>query len=198
MCYDCFVKSAHFFGLPAVALAEQGATPAMLARRAVLLTPLAAEPRLPAVTPLESTLIGMLQVFILNNLKLFRISTYEKRRGKGPKRARFAQFWCNATPFRINTFKSVSKQTTLSPFRMNTYEKQGGGGGSPQTVNNPGAPRLRPIFLSSLPRYLLTSLPLGAHRAPLATLFPPISPPPSSHTSSPISTAATTSRSPFA
>jgi hypothetical protein len=30
--------------------------------------------------------------------------------------------------FRINTCKSVSKQTTLTPFRMNTYEKQGGGG----------------------------------------------------------------------
>jgi hypothetical protein len=29
---------------------------------------------------------------------------------------------------RINTCKSVSKQTTLTPFRMNTYEKQGGGG----------------------------------------------------------------------
>src|SRR5260370_28236900 len=29
--------------------------------------------------------------------------------------------------FRINTCKSVSKQTTLTLFRMNTYEKQGGG-----------------------------------------------------------------------
>src|SRR5260370_7753132 len=96
----------------------------MPARRAVFLPPLAAAPRPPAVTPLESTLIGMLQVFILNNLKLFRISTYEKRRGKGPKRARFAQFCCNATPFRLNTFKSVSTQTTLSPFYMNTYQQQ--------------------------------------------------------------------------
>ena len=35
--------------------------------------------------------------------------------------------------FRINTCKSVSKQTTLTPFRMNTYEKPrvGGGGGTP-------------------------------------------------------------------
>ncbi len=32
--------------------------------------------------------------------------------------------------FRINTCKSVSKQKTLTPFRMNTYEKQGEGGGS--------------------------------------------------------------------
>src|SRR5258708_29597441 len=30
--------------------------------------------------------------------------------------------------FRINTCKSVSKQMTLTPFRMNTYEKEGGGG----------------------------------------------------------------------
>src|SRR6266852_7758113 len=32
------------------------------------------------------------------------------------------------TTFRINTSKSVSKQRTLSSFRMNTYEKQRGGG----------------------------------------------------------------------
>src|SRR5260370_41180617 len=30
--------------------------------------------------------------------------------------------------FRINTCKSVSKQTTLTPFRMNTYEKHRGVG----------------------------------------------------------------------
>src|SRR6266851_1864384 len=107
----------------------------MLARHAVLLTPSPADVCLPLAcpeqrraTPLESTLIGMLQVFILNNLKLFRINTYEKRGGKGRKRARFAQFWCNLNPFRINTSKSVSKQTTLTLFRMNTYEKTGGRG----------------------------------------------------------------------
>jgi len=33
-----------------------------------------------------------------------------------------AQFWCNVSPFRINTSKSVSKQMTLTTFRMNTYE----------------------------------------------------------------------------
>jgi hypothetical protein len=36
-----------------------------------------------------------------------------------------AQFWCNLSPFRINTSKSVSKQRTLTSFRINTYEKQG-------------------------------------------------------------------------
>src|SRR5216684_1440202 len=30
--------------------------------------------------------------------------------------------------FRINTCKSVSKQMTLTPFRINTYRKRGGGG----------------------------------------------------------------------
>src|SRR5229473_7419112 len=75
-------------------------------------------------------------------------------------------------------------------------KKQGGGGGSPQTVNNPSAPRLRVIFLSSLPRYLLTSLPLGAHRAPLATLFHPWLANASANTSSPI-TGAKRSRALF-
>src|SRR5258708_14944247 len=118
----------------------------MLGHRAVHLTAPTAEPFLPSATPLEPTLMGMLQVFI---------NTYEKRRRKGRKRARFAQSWCNISPFRINTSKSVSKQTTLTPFRMNTYEKTGGWGGSPQTVNNPRAPRLRVTF--SRP-YLVTSL----------------------------------------
>jgi hypothetical protein len=31
--------------------------------------------------------------------------------------------WVSASTFRINTCKSVSKQTTLSSFRINTYEK---------------------------------------------------------------------------
>src|SRR5260370_2022106 len=34
------------------------------------------------------------------------------------------------TTFRINTCKSVSKQMTLTSFRMNTYEKRGEGGRS--------------------------------------------------------------------
>src|SRR5229473_8676358 len=102
-----------------------GAPPAMLVRHAVPLTTPAADPRLCPATLLESTLMGMVQVFILNNLNLFRMNTYKN-----------AHFWCNLSPFRINTCKSVSKQTTLSPFRMNTYKKHRGGGGSPQTANS--------------------------------------------------------------
>src|SRR5712692_8545799 len=41
----------------------------------------------------------------------------------------FAQFWCIVSSFRMNTCKSVSKQRTLTTFRMNTYEKRGGVGG---------------------------------------------------------------------
>jgi hypothetical protein len=45
---------------------------------------------------------------------------------------------CSSTnSFRINTCKSVSKQMPLTPFRMNTYEKQGGGG-SPKRRYGPG------------------------------------------------------------
>jgi hypothetical protein len=69
-----------------------------------------------SVTHLESILI---EVFILNNLILLRMNIYEKQ-GKRPL---FAQFWCNVNPFRMNTCKSVSKQRTLTSFRMNTYEK---------------------------------------------------------------------------
>jgi len=39
----------------------------------------------------------------------------------------------STSPFRMNTCKSVSKQTTLTPFRMNTYAKPGGEGGPPFT-----------------------------------------------------------------
>src|SRR5260370_42402380 len=90
----------------------------MRARHAVPLTAQEADSRLPPATSLESTRVEM---FTLNNSNLFRMST---DRG----RACFAQFWCKVSPFRINTCKSVSKQTTLTPFRMNTYEKHGGWG----------------------------------------------------------------------
>ncbi len=49
-----------------------------------------------------------------------------------PRLPRFAQFWCDASPFRIDTSTSVSKQTTSTLFRMNTYGKHtgwGSGGG---------------------------------------------------------------------
>jgi hypothetical protein len=46
----------------------------------------------------------------------------------GIPRQSHAVSWASASPFRMNTCKSVSKQRTLSSFRMNTYEKPGGRG----------------------------------------------------------------------
>jgi hypothetical protein len=45
------------------------------------------------------------------------------------------------TPFRMNTCKSVSKQTTLTTFRMNTYRKRGGGGymGASSNLEHPAS-----------------------------------------------------------
>jgi hypothetical protein len=69
----------------------------MRARHAVLLTPsksscpaqLLSCKQTASITLLESTLV---EVFILNNLNLFRINTYEKHRGEGgrPSRALLA------------------------------------------------------------------------------------------------------------
>jgi hypothetical protein len=36
-----------------------------------------------------------------------------------------AQFGADSKPFKINTYINVSKQTTLTPPRMNTYAKPG-------------------------------------------------------------------------
>src|SRR6266852_7957509 len=76
-------------------------------------------------------------------------------------------------------------------------KKQGGGEGVPNRKQSARSASPR-IFLSSLPRYLLTSLPLGALRAPLATLFHPWLANDSANTSSPISTGAKRLRAPSA
>src|SRR5258707_13002883 len=57
-------------------------------------------------------------------LTLFK-SYRSKNRGRGPLRS--FNVTTHLSTCRINTSKSVSKQTTLSSFRMNTYEKQGRG-----------------------------------------------------------------------
>ena len=76
------------------------------------------------------------------------------------------------SPFRKNTCKSVSKQMTLTAFRINTYEKQGGGGTVPNlpgtfsltlclcaSVANPVFSAVCPLFVVSL-RSFPHSLPL--------------------------------------
>src|SRR5256885_9541841 len=52
------------------------------------------------------------------------------------------------TPFRINTYRCVSKQTTLSTFRMNTYAKMGGGGS--YGLTRPRVPKPQPICKHSI------------------------------------------------
>src|SRR6266566_5425018 len=68
------------------------------------------------ITFLKFTLV---EVFVLKNSKLLRMKTYQKLR------AHFAQFSCN-----------------VSPFRMNTYEKHGGRGGVIRRISIPPAPIL--------------------------------------------------------
>ncbi len=120
--------------------------------------------------------------------------------------------------FSLNTYGSprkCCKQKTYGltkPFRCNTYKKHGGCGEGLQLSSEAVSPKLaptiafRPIPYSlppirsplSLPHYLLTSLPLGAHRAPLATLFPPWLANTSASTSWKISNGAKRSHAPFA
>ena len=73
-----------------------------------------------------------------------------------PRLPRFAQFWCNASPFRINTSKSVSKQTTSTLFRMNTYGKHTGwGSGTILPSSNPSLATGLKFFLFTFFRTLL-------------------------------------------
>jgi hypothetical protein len=52
-------------------------------------------------------------------------------------------------PFRINTYKSVTKQTTLTLFRINTYEKHRGEGASSFQSPSPIPYPLSPLFSNS-------------------------------------------------
>src|SRR5712664_273028 len=83
----------------------------------------------PSVSPLPATLTHSL------SRKSFPCHSYANTRDRGvtappksssPLATRHSPL--PLTPFRINTCKSVSKQRTLTTFRMNTYEKQGEGG----------------------------------------------------------------------
>src|SRR6266403_3952775 len=83
----------------------------------------------PSVSPLPATLTHSL------SRKSFPCHSYANTRDRGvtpppksssPRVTRHSPL--PLTPFRINTCKSVSKQRTLTTFRMNTYEKQGEGG----------------------------------------------------------------------
>ncbi|MCU1241474.1 MAG: hypothetical protein JWO71_2200 [Candidatus Acidoferrum typicum] len=62
---------------------------------------------------------------------LARLEAIRYKRGleaKARNRESAQTTWDPSNPFAINTCKSVSKQMTLTSFRINTYEKQGEGG----------------------------------------------------------------------
>jgi hypothetical protein len=57
----------------------------------------------------------------------------------------FAQSWCNVSSFRINTCKSVSKQTTLTFLESTLDEKQGEWGPSIRGAISDPATNLAPL-----------------------------------------------------
>jgi hypothetical protein len=94
------------------------------------LAPCTEAQKCPPVSPLPATLTHSL------SRKSFPCHSYANTRDRGatPPPKFFSPLATRhsplaLTPFRINTCKSVSKQTTLSSFRINTYEKHRGGGG---------------------------------------------------------------------
>jgi hypothetical protein len=77
------------------------------------------------------------------------------------------RFLCpSLSTFRMNTCKSVSKQSTLTIFRMNTYEKQGEGGGGRRSRFSPlrsGLSDLCVAFFPALVSFVFSRLqPLSA------------------------------------
>ena len=82
-----------------------------------------------SVTPLFATLAHSL------SRKSFPCRSYANTRDRGATPPKFFSFTQTVrerprvlTRFKINTCKTVSKQTTLTSFRINTYEKPGGEG----------------------------------------------------------------------
>src|SRR5229473_1827552 len=75
-------------------------------------------------------------------------------------------------PFRISTCESVSKQSTLNTFRINTYEKQGGGGPRFPRLQRPASSiicatwRLYPLWPQSIAH-------TSRHHGGVCTSLPP-------------------------
>ena len=96
-------------------------------------------PQFPLTYRNPSAIIGLVRICALTAGAFSRFFFFrdkirsqeeERPRAKG-KGASFAHELCLLlTFFRINTCKSVSKQRTLTPFRMNTYEKHREGEGA--------------------------------------------------------------------
>src|SRR6266851_6499873 len=83
-------------------------------------------------------------------------------------------------PFRMNTCESVSKQRTLTTFRINTYEKQGEGG--PSLPPSHAKPRALGSRSQKPSRFSQCALCLCGNSIPFRHLAPlcPLSPPPRS------------------
>ena len=187
----------------------------MCARHAVLFNAPTVHPRLPRFAQ------------FLCNVNPFRINTYEKQAGWGkvhfllPRISHLPQDSSSFLSYSCALFCTLQK---LNPFVFKQFrthcEKPPGVGGtlpSPRNVmfarsligrslrtgldvssTGHGSRVTAHRLAFSLPRYLLTSLPLGALRAPLATLFHPWLANASANTSLPISTGAKRLRAPFA
>ncbi len=77
------------------------------------------------------------------------------------------------SPFRMNTCKSVSKQRTLTTFRMNTYEKTGGGGRVPNPCGIPTlclCASVANLMFSAVCRLFIVSLRSFPHSRPLFSI----------------------------
>ncbi len=81
-------------------------------------------------------------------------------------------------PFRINTCKSVTKQITLTLFRINTYEKHRGEGASPALLTS----NVQPLYSALSPLdSALTCIPrFCAKREPVSPLYSALTNTPSS------------------
>src|ERR1700737_4615287 len=118
----------------------------MRPRHAVLFTIPEADPRLIPATPLESTLVAMLQVLILNNLNLFRMNTFSGL-------PRSAQFWCSASPLDATLMDlpaSVANKTLTAGLRPldATLTKNWGMGLFFPFSNSPYVTNVRPSRLA--------------------------------------------------
>src|SRR5260370_13371446 len=109
------------------------------------------DPRLHPTTPSGSTLT---EVFILNNSRLLRMNPYKERAVRAP----FAPFWCNLSPFRINTYRNVRKcckqktYASAKPFRCNTYKKPGAVGVGSESSSLPFTFQLSTVNLPPVHR----------------------------------------------
>src|SRR6267378_715950 len=122
------------------AMRPRHAVPLTTPKADVCLAPVYAEQR--RATPLEPTFV---EVFAVNSLNIFRMNTFCGS-------PRFAQFWCN-----------------LNPFRINTYKKTGGRVHFPLLTQKNEGSAIHLNLLTSLLPYFVTSL---FHSSKTAAPFP--------------------------